>query len=518
VVGDETEQDLVFVGAGASTAYTLVSLLKALAEPGPGTPVRICVIDRASDPFSGLPYGDRAARSCLLITSLYDFLPDEERGRFCQWLSRNKHWVFDEFHASAGPLGGTWWERHREAVGRDEFDPLFLPRYVFGEYLKDMTYQAIARAEAAGHAQVSILRDEVEAVRPSGCGYEVAGAERVIRTHRVVLAVGSPPALPRLNYWAQTSDAVLLDDPFADLPGALKRISVRMGEVDLRQRTAHVVVVGGNASAMDVVYQVNDLTGPGADASVVTVLSPRGELPAQIMEHADAPGFRPEGLEALSSSETVRAADVYDAAVRDIERGRESGFSPAHTLSPVSQAVIGLLPHLSGEETAEFAGRWGAHLGRHQRRAGPEYWEVVERLAAEGRFRLVAGSFTGLAVDPDGSTYVEYLGPGGPTRLDRSADMVVNCAGPGGDLRVSAFGLLGQLFTGRVCQVSHSGAGIAVGAGMRAADGLYVMGPLLSGNVVEGRPIWHMEHCGRISSHGAELGRRLASDLNGGRR
>jgi hypothetical protein len=48
-----------------------------------------------------------------------------------------------------------------------------------------------------------------------------------------------------------------------------------------------------------------------------------------------------------------------------------------------------------------------------------------------------------------------------------------------------------------------------------AADRLYVMGPLLSGNLVEGRPVWHMEHCGRISSYGAELGRRLASELSG---
>ena len=517
-VDDETRQDLLFVGAGASTAYTLVSLLDALADPGPASPVRIGVIDRAPDAFSGLAYGDRAARSCLLITSLHDFLPDEERGRFSRWLSRNKHWVFEEFQESAGPLGATWWQRHREAVGRDDFDRLFLPRYVFGEYLKDMTHQAIARAEAAGLAQVSVLSDEVETVRPSGGGYSVAGAARVIWAHHVVLALGSPPALPRLRDGAEAADAVLLDDPFADLPGALERISARLAEAALHQtppvQPVHIVVIGGNASAMDVLYQANDLTGPGADASVVTVLSPRGELPARIEEHADAPGFRPEELQALSRSEAVRAAEVYSAAVRDIERGRESGFTPAHTLGPVSQAVIGLLPRLSTEEMAEYAGRWGAQLGRHQRRAGAEYWEVVERLAAEGRFDLVAGSFTGLAVDPDGTTFVEYVGPSGPARLDRSADVVVNCAGPGGDLRVTAPGLLGQLFRANVCQVSHSGAGIAVGPGMHAADRLYVMGPLLSGNLVEGRPVWHMEHCGRISSYGAELGRRLASELS----
>ena len=55
--------------------------------------------------------------------------------------------------------------------------------------------------------------------------------------------------------------------------------------------------------------------------------------------------------------------------------------------------------------------------------------------------------------------------------------------------------------------------GIAVGPGLRAADGLYVMGPLLAGNIVQGRPVWHMEHCGRISAYGSRLGRQLAQEL-----
>lgn len=508
-----TGHDLVFVGAGASTAYTLVALLDVLAEhPVPEVPLRLAVVDRASDAFSGLPYGDRAARTCLLITSLHDFLPDEERGRFSRWLAENKHWVFDEFHATAGAWGRTWWSRHRDAIARDDFDPIFLPRYVFGAYLKDLARRAIARAEDSGRARVSVLRDEVLGVRRDGSGYEIVGAEHRLRADRVVLAVGSPPAAPRLAEGADAADAVLLDDPFADLPAALRAVGARLDrQADQPAHPAHVVIIGGNASAMDVLYQVNDLDGAGT--AVVTVLCPSGELPAKIVDHPAAPGFEPAELQALAHSETVRAAELYAAAVLDIGHGREAGFTAADTLAPVSQAVIALLPRLSPEETAEFAGRWGAQLGRHQRRAGAEYWEVVERLTAEDRFALVAGSFTGLAVASDGTTAVEYVGPDGPTQLDRPADVVVNCAGPGGDLRLAAPRLLGQLIEDGVCQPSHLGAGIAVGEGLRAADGLWVMGPLLSGNVVDGRPIWHMEHCGRISAYGTELGRRLAGEL-----
>jgi len=516
--GGGPEHDLLLVGAGASTTYTLVGLLDALVEAEPGPPVRVAVVDRAPDAFSGVPYGDRAARSCLLITSLREFLPDEEHGRFSRWLSENKHWVFDEFRASAGPSTAVWWERHRGAVERDEFDALFLPRYVVGDYLGDLTRRAIARAEAAGRARVAVVQDEVEAVRPSrGGGFTVHTAGGALRARRVVLAVGSPPARSRLAGHREGADAVLLDDPFADLPGGLRRVAAHLAEVAARRtsstRGPHVVVLGGNASAMDVVYQVDDSTGGGAGTAVVTVLTPRGELPERIEEHVDAPDYRPRALEELAGGGTVRAADLYDAAVRDVQRGRAAGLTSAHTLRPVSQAVFALLPRLSAEETAEYAGRWGVRLGRHQRRAGPEYWEVVDRLAAEGRFRVEAGSFTGLAVDPDGTTHVEFVGAAGPSRLDAPADVVVNCTGPSGDVRVGAPPLLAQLLREGVCEASRHGAGIAVGAGLQAAEGLYVMGPLLAGNLVEGRPVWHLEHCGRISAYGTALGRRLAGDL-----
>jgi hypothetical protein len=39
------------------------------------------------------------------------------------------------------------------------------------------------------------------------------------------------------------------------------------------------------------------------------------------------------------------------------------------------------------------------------------------------------------------------------------------------------------------------------------------MGPLLAGNLVNGGPLWHMEHCGRISAYGTGLGADLARSL-----
>jgi len=48
---------------------------------------------------------------------------------------------------------------------------------------------------------------------------------------------------------------------------------------------------------------------------------------------------------------------------------------------------------------------------------------------------------------------------------------------------------------------------------MEAARGLFALGPLLAGNVISGMPVWHLEHCGRISVFAENLAKELASQL-----
>lgn len=509
----ERQYDLVFVGAGASTAYVLQALLDGLGEQRPVAPLRIGVVEREPDAFSGVPYGGRAARTALLITPLRDFLPDPERTRFVQWLTANKDWVFDEFLAATGPFSARWWSRHGAQVERDEFDPLYLPRYAFGEYLARRTQDAILRARAEDVATTDVMQDEVLSVEPSeGGAYRVRCRDRTVVGHRLVLATGSPPVLPRLRQEVEHPGAVLVDDPFDGMGGAVDRI---VGA--LRERSAsgppHIVVIGGNASTMDMLYQVNDVDLPEVREALFTILSPRGRLPERIDEGRPAVPFVPESLGALARSTGVTAAAVYRAALADITLGRESGLSVGDTLGPISAAVGALLPRLSERQALEFAGRWGTELGRYQRRAGWEYCEVADQLAEQGRLRLVAGAFLDVRADGRNGVRVRYDRDGEVHELSPAADVVINCGGPARSLQHAAPSLLTQLITAGVCRTTRTGGGIAVDDSLAAAPGLYVMGPLLAGNVVNAAPVWHMEHCGRISVYGSALGADLARGL-----
>jgi uncharacterized NAD(P)/FAD-binding protein YdhS len=196
----------------------------------------------------------------------------------------------------------------------------------------------------------------------------------------------------------------------------------------------------------------------------------------------------------------------------DIARGREAGLSVGDTLGPISRALGAVVRRLGPEEAIEFAGRWGVELGRHQRRAGWEYCDVVDQLTAEDRLRLLAGAFVDV-VPGDGTVSVRFRSDGGLHELDSPADVVINCGGPRRLLVDATASLPARLIDSGLCGPTPFGGGIAVDASLAAAPGLYVMGPLLAGNLVSGAPVWHMEHCGRISSFGQALGADLARTL-----
>ena len=67
-------------------------------------------------------------------------------------------------------------------------------------------------------------------------------------------------------------------------------------------------------------------------------------------------------------------------------------------------------------------------------------------------------------------------------------------------------------------QPNAASTGLLVNDEMEASPGLFVLGPLLAGNVVKGTPIWHVEHCGRISHCASELAEILNKRLTVARR
>ena len=100
--------DLAIIGAGISSAYTLIHYIELLEQQSPAIerqPVKIIVTEKSGEFWTGIPYGSRSGRSCLLISPLIEFIPQPiERAHFTDWLNANRDWLFDSQADNAGEL------------------------------------------------------------------------------------------------------------------------------------------------------------------------------------------------------------------------------------------------------------------------------------------------------------------------------------------------------------------------------------------------------------------------------
>ena len=109
---------------------------------------------------------------------------------------------------------------------------------------------------------------------------------------------------------------------------------------------------------------------------------------------------------------------------------------------------------------------------------------------------------------------MEYESAGVVERLPRRQSVIVNCAGFAKIVDLPETHLLRRLITTALAAATLAGTGFAVNDIMECSSDLFVLGPLLAGNVIAGTPIWHLEHCGRISAFSDILAETLAKLLS----
>jgi uncharacterized NAD(P)/FAD-binding protein YdhS len=153
------------------------------------------------------------------------------------------------------------------------------------------------------------------------------------------------------------------------------------------------------------------------------------------------------------------------------------------------------------------------HFTRLIRRAGPEYKDAADSLAANGKLELVAGSLVRVAPCRGDSVFFEYTDSGGrsaahPMRFP----LVVNCFGFEKLTAKSSSRLLRSLIVNNICKVNSTTRGFEVNDRLEAANDLYIIGPLLAGAFTSQLQCWHFETARRIVPVGAMLARNLLND------
>jgi uncharacterized NAD(P)/FAD-binding protein YdhS len=510
--------DLAIIGAGISSAYTLIHYLLLLeqqfaeSKPQP-LPIKIIVTEKASEFWTGIPYGSRSGKTALLISPLIEFIPQQaEREHFVEWLNANREWLFDPQVYSRGELSHKWLQANTADMDRNSWDDLFIPRHVFGLYLQQRVAELIKSAVNKGSIEIDLINADVWDVQCDRDLYRVdftttEGGTYFI-TEKLVLAIGSPPNIAFAKpVNEQETDVCYIDNMYEpSLDANLDRICKSLE----RQTDRQVLIVGSNAGTLDTLYSINNSKIATDLIEKFIILSPNAAFPHRISREVLALNYIPQHLVKLVQSETFTAKQIFEAVRSDVADATAANINISDIHGDISKVTMQGLNRLSVEEQAQFVFVYAVEIGKLQRRAGGEYLDVIGNSIDRGKLEFIKGKFVSSTVCELGNLICEYID--GDDRQQKTINspigVIINCAGFQ-DVTKSSSLLIQNLIRREICIPNQSQRGFVIDKNFEASKNCYVMGPLVAGNIDGNFRVWHAESCQRIIG----LSQHLASVL-----
>ena len=492
--------------------------------------MRITMIDRDSQFHSGVPYGHRSGPSSLLITRLADFLSKNELAHFTRWLDENREAIL-----ATSKLDKEWLHRHSDDIRNGFWDNLYLPRRLYGRYLRNRAESEIHKARRDGTAIVDYLTAEITDITTEPDGTSVlhgiqsqhaATTDSLIelRTTTTILSIGSPP-VKQLNVSAESGTLQSESAAQHELPGYIADIHVPTIEDSLASirklllaaepRDRRILVIGGNADALEFILASDALRHE--THSALTVLSTRGR---PYYWRQEKPGEQPEIpavqmlLDRIDEGRSPSAEEFYSAVETDVTESIVHGRDKA-TVSAIMDAVGRVIGTMDDTQRGEMAGTYGIPISNLLRQAGGDAVDLLDSTSGDCSLTFERGRFDS-AVLRNGLFSVSLKRPAScgkatPAELTDRYAVIINATGfeSVAEARIT---LLRNLLASGTATASSSGAGLAADSHFRIAPGIFVLGPLLSGFNHDGTVVWHAESVNRIVHLAAQLAPVLISD------
>ncbi|HMT07967.1 MAG TPA: FAD/NAD(P)-binding protein [Pyrinomonadaceae bacterium] len=360
---------ITIIGGGASGTLTATNLLKLAGE----TPLHVDLVEKRSRIGRGVAFGTtRDAHLLNVPCGRMGAFPDDVGG-FHAWLVANGH-EFDD-HA-------------------------FVPRRLFGAYLRD-TFES-----AAASTNVSIELHDDEAVDLSvdnKAAQVMLRSGEILQTDKVVLAFGNfaPPDPSVVNKDFVTSPRYFKDPWNDELYSSLKPDD-------------EVFVIGTGLSMVDVAIQLNASGHRGK----ISAISTKGLLPAVHELGHTYPVFNDE----LDGA--TRITDVFKTVRKHAAKAEQDSNWRAviDSLRPATQKLWLDLPLAEKRYFKQHLSRYW-NIARH--RVPPEANAILQQMQADGRLEILAGRLNDIR--HDGRFSITYSNNG--IESTAKADVLVNCIG-----------------------------------------------------------------------------------------
>lgn len=517
-----TGYDITIVGSGIACTRTLCELAERLKDaPARGKMLRIGVIEKEGEMWNGIPYGRRSTVGALAFQRLQEFLDEPERSCYIEWLAANADGWLKTFRDYGGPGAAKWISDNQPLMEGDKWGELYLPRFLFGLYVSSQAARAVEELTRAGLASVTPIHGEAIGIYRMPDGHHTieveggSGARTTLKTARVVVAIGSPPQRSIQNGAAASRHGHTHIDniysPSEDI--SIDKIQQALSSLP-DKRMANVLILGSNASSLEVLYLINYRPEIRNLIHSIVVLSRSGLLPYKICE--ETVPFELEALDSLRVSSYFSAADLMAAITCDIRRAEALGLNIADLRDPVGAAVTTLTSLLHISEQKKFVCEHGVHFSRMMRRAGRDTRSAADELVDMKILTTVKGDFRRLEPSPSGDGLMSaiYATAGCQAEITHPVpfSITVNCGGFE-ELDFSSSRLINSLIDNGLCYVNSTRRGFVVNDRLEATENVYVIGPLVGGNFNEKVRFWHVESASRIVGLAKLLAESLSDSL-----
>jgi uncharacterized NAD(P)/FAD-binding protein YdhS len=435
--------DVAVVGAGATGVALVVQLVRSLPAGS-----RVLLVGSAGETARGVAYGTALPLHLLNVRAGRMSAIHDDCDHFVRWL------------AAARWSGGD----------EDEIAETYAPRTVYGSYLLDTLHREIAAAR--GRVRVDVVEDRV-ADLAFGDGFYALRTEDGTGARAAAVAFCLGHGAPAFPIPSEAVDPAargrMIADPWADR---------RLEAIDAEAR---VMIVGTGLTMVD---QVLTLAARG-HRGPVTAVSRRGFLPAPHLLRRTEPETIdiPDGPLALRA--LVRAVA---AAARSADAAGGDWRAVVDGLRPVTQEIW---QRLGPADRRRFCRHVECIWSVVRHRMAPEIASRLAGFREAGRLDIRAGRI--VAVRGTGRSLAVGIRARGESTVSLHAfDWMINCSGVG---RVPvnaveaplgplvAAGLLRGDPLGRGVEVTALGA--AVGRSGSPSPGLYALGPLGAGSLME---------------------------------
>ncbi|WP_341215362.1 GNAT family N-acetyltransferase [uncultured Wocania sp.] len=511
--------DVTFIGSGISTSFSLLNFLDHINKDFTiNKAVSINIIEKYSEFNLGIPYGTRSGFSTLLITSLRNFLVEPELGEFIKWLNKNKSWLLEEFENEGGELSKKWLLDNEDDIKNNQWEDLFIPRRFFGCYINLKVNNKIKELTEKRLINVTHITGEVVDINQDDSVYEITlGDGLKITSKKAILSVGS---LPVKHLWQnkdiiEDENLIFINNPYKpNLGVTLNKINTFIA--NRAEKQTNILIVGANASALELTYKINDFSNKKYSNTNFTFLSSQGLIPDGLIDVEKQKQYTPYHLNELKKEKKLTAKLIAEATFKDLDLADEINLGAASTVDIVSKHFGKLLENLNKKELEIFACDYGNDIGKRQRCAGLHYLNVITNLENQNRFEHLAGRFNNMQHNTNDHYNLEYLDTLTKTKTihNKPFHIVVNCVGSRNLTENNIPPLFKNLIKKKYCIPNKSKIGFYVNDNLESTKNLHVIGPMLAGNVIENKAVWHVEHCGRIIWISKILAKVLFDDLN----